>query len=130
MAGSNLLLDTSAVIAVLRGVERIKAVLEAAEQVAIPSIVLGELYYGAYNSSASAKHLKQVTDLLSVFDTVEVNPTVAETYGHIKAELRKAGKPIPENDIWIAAMAMTNGFELVTSDAHFDYIPDLEKINP
>ncbi len=130
MAGSKLLLDTSVVIDIFRGSTKVKSAIENAVQVAIPSVVVGELYYGAFNSSDPKKHLAQINDLLQIFETVEVNQEVAQSYGIIKSELRKDGKPIPENDIWIAATAKTNGFTLVTSDAHFNHVPDLSLINP
>lgn len=130
MDGSKLLLDTSVVIGILRGSPRVKTAIDGAEQVAISSIVIGELYYGAFNSSAPEKHLRQLNDLLKVFELIDVDHRVAESYGVIKGELRRAGKPIPENDIWIAAAAITHGFQLVTSDAHFNHIPNLELVNP
>lgn len=130
MTGNNLLLDTSAVISILHGSEKIGSAIENSQLTAIPSIVLGELYYGAFNSSDPKKHLAQIADLVQVFETIDVDQEVAENYGVIKGKLRKAGKPIPENDIWIAAIAMTHGFKLVTSDAHFNHVPNLELINP
>ena len=130
MAGNKLLLDTNVVIDILRGSAKIRSIIEQSSQTAIPSVVLGELYYGAFNSSDPKKHVAQINDLLQIFETVEVNEEVAENYGTIKSELKKAGKPILENDIWIAATAKTNGFKLVTSDAHFNHILDLNLVNP
>lgn len=102
MAGSSLLLDTSVVIEILRGSKSIRNLVESAERVTIPSIVLGELYYGAFNSSDPKKHLGQISALLTIFEFAMVDGSVAENYGKIKSALRKAGNPIPENDVWIA----------------------------
>lgn len=64
MAGSRLLLDTSVVIDILRGATNVKLVIEKALQTAIPSVVIGELFYGAFNSSFTEKHLAQINDIL------------------------------------------------------------------
>jgi len=52
----------------------------------------------------------------------------AETYGDLKAELARLGKPIPDNDLWIAAMARQYDLPLATRDAHFTYVPRLQTL--
>jgi tRNA(fMet)-specific endonuclease VapC len=85
----------------------------------VSSIVVGELYYGAYASSNSQKHIEQIQDFLA--DCIIVSPNVEASiaYGKLKSDLKKKGSPIPENDIWIAAIAIQQNIPLFTTDNHF-----------
>jgi tRNA(fMet)-specific endonuclease VapC len=122
----NYLLDTSILIELFAQDANVLARLEKAENTYIPSIALGELYYGARKSSRTEKNLEQLKQLAS---QVVVLPCDAETsywYGIVKDGLRKAGQPIPENDIWIAAMALQHGLALATRDKHFQVVENLK----
>lgn len=110
----NYLLDTSILIELFAKDAEVLARLGKAESTFIPSIALGELHYGARKSSRTEKNLEQLEQLAS---TVVVLPCDAETsywYGIVKDNLRKAGQPIPENDIWIAALALQHDLTLAT----------------
>ena len=95
----------------------------------IPVIVIGELFYGAENSSNKEKHSEQIKKFSKEFTIINVTDETAKMYALIKSELKKQGKPIPENDIWIAAIAVENNKSLVTNDQHFSYIKSLKTIN-
>ena len=110
----NYLLDTSILIELFAKDAEVLARLGKAESTFIPSIALGELHYGARKSSRTEMNLEQLEQLAS---TVVVLPCDAETsywYGIVKDNLRKAGQPIPENDIWIAALALQHDLTLAT----------------
>lgn len=96
--------------------------LDTIDEVFISATVIGELYYGAYKSNDVVKHIDQVQAFINNCRLLEVDKTTANTYGNIKAKLAKKGKPIPENDIWIGAIALQHNLPLYTTDAHFKEI--------
>ena len=119
------LLDTNVVIALFR---KDKAVIEAirhADEVFIPVIVLGELYYGARKSAHADENVDRITDLARTGSLLSVDEKTAEFYGTVKNALRTSGTPIPENDIWIAAVARQHGLTIVTRDEHFRKVEEL-----
>jgi tRNA(fMet)-specific endonuclease VapC len=114
MTGSNILLDTSIVIELFKGNPSVTSSLENHQSVNIPFAVLGEIYLGAYRSSNSKKHLKQINDFLKKCNVLIADNETANYYALIKTELLNKGKPIPENDIWIAAVAKQYELKLIT----------------
>jgi len=129
VGGNRILLYTNVVIGILRGDERLKSVIEGPHELFLPSIALGELYYGAVNSSSPEKHLSQIGKLLRHIEVVGVDAVVARVFGTIKRDLKLAGTPIPENDIWIAAIAKAGNFSLASDDAHFRRISNITMFN-
>lgn len=119
------LLDTNIVIALLANEANVKAKLGQANETLIPSIVFGELYYGARKSGRAAANVQRVDELLANSAVVDCNAETAQHYAIIKHDLQLKGKPIPENDIWIAALAMQHDLILVTRDAHFQEVQNL-----
>ena len=119
------LLDTNIVIGLLENKKSIVEKIEALEEVYIPVTVIGELYYGAFKSQKVEKNLESISNLLDTANVLDDDAETAKVYGEIKNSLKKRGKPIPENDIWIAAIAKYNSLTLLTNDEHFKEIPDL-----
>lgn len=119
------LLATNIVIDIFRGRKEIADEITKFEKVYVPIPVPGELYLGAENSSRKAHHLAQIDVLLSLSETIYTSNETAKIYGMIKVQLKKKGKPIPENDIWIAALAMEHDLPLITRDHHFTHLPEL-----
>jgi tRNA(fMet)-specific endonuclease VapC len=122
------LLDTNIVIALFRGDPAIEEEIANATEVFVPSIVLGELYFGAANSQNSDENIEKLHDLASESVVVPVDERTALEYGVIKNRLKEKGRPIPENDIWIAAIAQQHDLALVTRDDHFNEVENLETI--
>jgi tRNA(fMet)-specific endonuclease VapC len=120
------LLDTNIIIALFTGDASVQKNLAEAGKVFIPTVVLGELYYGARKSGQVKKNLARIEEFAVSSAVVTCNAGTAREYGLIKDRLRKKGRPIPENDIWIAAIARQNGFVLVTRDSHFFEIEHLQ----
>lgn len=112
-------IDANIVIDYFRGKNNLLSQLMEKENVSISVIVIGELLFGAENSLQIKKHLAQIKELLSKVNVIEIDHETAVVYGKIRADLRKKGTPIPENDIWIAASAMQHDFTLITNDKHF-----------
>ena len=91
----------------------------------LPLVVLGELLYGAYKSKQKEKALAQVQEFSHGRIVIRPDETTAELYGQIKALLAASGKTIPENDVWIAAVARQYDLPVATRDRHFSYIAGL-----
>lgn len=119
------LLDTNIVIALFAGETAIAKRLRDADEVFVPSIALGEMYYGALKSTRSAENLARIEELVSDVAVLICDRETAKSYGQVKDGLRQKGKPIPENDIWIAAIAFQHDLTLVTRDNHFGEIEHL-----
>ena len=119
------LLDTNIVIDLLGNNKSIVEKIERLEEVYIPVTVIGELYFGAFKSQKVEKNLESITSLLETANVLEDNVETAKVYGEIKSSLKQKGRPIPENDIWIAAIAKYNELTLLTKDEHFKEVPDL-----
>ncbi|MDB4921928.1 type II toxin-antitoxin system VapC family toxin [Mucilaginibacter sp.] len=118
MTGNNCLLDTSIIIHTFKNND-LTTQLHTFSEIFIPSIAVGELYYGAYRSANVKKHLDQLHQFLQNYAVLMPDVATADFYGGIKAALKNKGKPIPENDIWIAAIAVQFNLPLFTLDKHF-----------
>ena len=125
----NYVVDTNVIIKMLKADERAVELFEQAEKVDIPVIVAGELIYGAENSTRKQENLNIFSDFLSQYNIIEVDLQIAQVYGEIKAQLKRDGLTIPENDIWIAATAKTKHYTLLTFDGHFSQINGLNVKN-
>ena len=121
-------LDTNIIIDLFRGDEKTKSFLNNFD-FEIPIFVVGELLYGAENSSKKEKHLAQIKKFAEQVSIINSTEETAKIYASIKSFLKQLGKPIPENDIWIAAIAIENNKSLVTNDQHFSFIKNLKIIN-
>ncbi len=98
--------------------------LELAEEVFVPIIVLGELYYGAQKSNQVENNLTRINEFAESCSVLICDTETSRQYGEIKNLLRAKGRPIPENDIWIAAIAKQHELTLVSRDEHFKEIED------
>lgn len=124
MAG-RYLLDTNILIALFKGEQSVQDELEKAPEVFVPSIALGELFYGAIHSADPNRHLTQVEKLANTSTILNCDAVTAKHYGAIKHELKLLGQPIPENDLWISAIAMQFSLVVVSRDRHFRVVPNL-----
>ncbi|MCA1687601.1 MAG: type II toxin-antitoxin system VapC family toxin [Actinobacteria bacterium] len=122
------LLDTNIVIALFARDESVLEELNDVTSVFVPSVVLGELFYGAYRSRRFDENMTHVEEFASVIAVLDCDAATARHYAQIKNRLRDAGRPIPENDIWIAAVARQHGLTLVSRDYHFAEVEGLETV--
>jgi tRNA(fMet)-specific endonuclease VapC len=120
------LLDTNVIIALFAQEPSIVQRMMQAQEVFVPCIALGELYYGARRSRRVAQNLAAIDEFATSSSVLSCSMETAQEYGSIKNALRERGRPIPENDIWIAAIARQHGLVLVTRDTHFDAIDSFE----
>jgi len=119
------LLDTNVIVAFFAGEGRVRDGLNEADEVFLPSVAIGELCYGARKSGRSDENLARIDELVLTNVVLACDVETARQYGEIKNALRLKGRPLPENDIWIAALARQHGLVLVTRDAHFEQIDNL-----
>ena len=91
----------------------------------VPAVALGELFYGAQKSARAAANVHRIAEFAAAVAVLPCDGGTAVIYGELKAALRSMGAPIPENDLWIAAVARQHELTLVTRDAHFRHLPHL-----
>ena len=122
-----LLLDTSAYSAFMRGHEEIRVMVRTNEEIFLNSIVVGELMAGFIKGGRRKKNEDELRRFLMSprVSLLDVSEETAERYAVILNSLWQAGSPIPTNDIWIAASAMEHGLRVVTTDEHYDKIPQI-----
>ena len=121
------LVDTNAYTAFKTGESEIIAILQHADVIGISTIVLGELLAGFAIGSKSKKNLTELNEFLRTprINIFSVDETTTNYYAEIYATLCRKGKPIPTNDLWIAATALQQGCKLCSYDKHFSYIDNL-----
>jgi tRNA(fMet)-specific endonuclease VapC len=124
-ASGRFLLDTNVIIALLEGDDAVLSHLDLAAEVFVPAVALGELFFGAAKSGRPFENAARVEQFASGRAIVSADLGVAREYGRLKQYLKKKGRPLPENDIWIAAAAKCHGMVLVTRDRHFQEIEEL-----
>jgi len=120
------LLDSNIVIALFANEKVVVDAIYMADEIFVPSIVIGELYYGAQKSSKRQANIARIDSFVEANVILECDQETARWYGQIKQELRAKGRPLPENDIWIAALAFQHGLTLVTRDKHFNEVSSLD----
>jgi len=127
LAFSGVMIDTSAYSAFTRGDERIKAIFLQAQQLLMPIISIGELRAG-YAAGAHQRYNERLLQHFLDHPKVTiccVTDTTTHLYGNAYAKLRKLGKPLAMNDLWIAALTLEHDATLVTLDSDFARVPDL-----
>ena len=125
-ASGRFLLDTNIVIALLEGDDAVLSHLDQAPEVYIPAVAVGELFFGAAKSGRPSENTARVERFAAGRSVVPCDLDVAREYGRLKQRLREKGRPIPENDVWIAATAIHHGMVLVTRDHHFLEVDGLD----
>jgi len=107
---------------------KLTPLLQAASDLAVPVIVLGEFIYGIQSSRYRVRYESWLKALLPDCRVLTVNESTAGIYAGIRHELKRTGHPIPENDIWIAALSRQHDAPLLSRDQHFDVIPNLTRM--
>ena len=123
-----MILDTNAVSALFLGDSALGAVLARGERHHLPVVVIGEYRFGLLGS----RHRDRLEPLLDVLVAesivLPIDLTTTRVYSQVRHELRLKGRPIPENDVWIAALARQHVQPVVSRDDHFDQVGDLQRI--
>jgi predicted nucleic acid-binding protein len=123
-----MILDTVAVSALFDGDQKLIAVLRHSFCHQLPVIVLGEYRYGLKRSAHRARLEQMLTELERVSGILPIDAETAVIYARIREQLRLKGKPVPENDLWIAALAVQHSQPIASLDAHYDLVSGIERI--
>jgi len=124
MSGNEVIIDTNIVSAAID--EEMPVITHLARVTAIiPRIILGYLYYGAYAPTRVDDNLERIASLLEGYSVLSCDEYTARQFGIVRAALKMKGRPIPENDVWIAALAMQYNLPLITRDKHFTEVDGL-----
>ena len=122
-----MILDTNALSAFVDGDPGLGNALRGEARLALPVVVLGEFRYGIAESRHRGTYERWLDEHLLRFDILAVTEETAASYAGLRVTLRRKGRPIPANDVWIAALALQHRLPLLSRDRHFDVVPGLRR---
>jgi tRNA(fMet)-specific endonuclease VapC len=123
------ILDTNGLSAVADGDAALEPILRNAAELAIPVIVLGEYRYGIQQSRDRQRYEQWLSETVCNYRVLELDEDTAISYAVIRTELKRAGTPIPSNDVWIAALCRQHSFSLISRDHHFDLVRGIQRMD-
>lgn len=124
-----MILDTNALSAFAEGDEGLGRQLEAAQELYLPVVVLGEYRFGVRQSRHRKTYEEWLQTTLSELAVLPILDSTTEHYAALCHELKKAGTPIPTNDAWVAALSREHRLPVVSRDTHFDVVRGLRRIS-
>jgi predicted nucleic acid-binding protein len=122
-----LILDTNALSAYLDNMPEAVEVVSGARELAIPVIVAGEFAFGIAQSRHREAYERSLDRMLDRCAVLDIGIETARHYASIRMELKGAGKPIPANDVWIAALSRQHALPVMSRDTHFDLVGGLRR---
>ena len=123
-----MILDTNALSAAAEESASLLGILGAVERLALPVVVIGEYRFGIAQSRHRARYRRWLDGLIADCTVLEVSEQTTHHYATIGMELKQAGRPIPTNDLWIAALCRQHGLPLLSRDRHFDAVSGIQRI--
>jgi tRNA(fMet)-specific endonuclease VapC len=123
-----LILDTNGLSAIADGDTDLEPILRTASEIALPVIVLGEYRYGICQSRDRQRYEKWLSESIPSYRVLTVDEETAERYAEIRDELKRMGRPILANDLWIAALTRQHALPLLSRDEHFDFVRGLKRL--
>jgi tRNA(fMet)-specific endonuclease VapC len=123
------ILDTNGLSAVADGDASLIPILRRATEIAVPVIVLGEYRYGVRQSRECQRYEQWLMDSLPNYRILDVDQETTTYYATLRTELKKAGTPIPANDVWVAALCRQYRLPILSRDRHFDIVAGLRRID-
>jgi predicted nucleic acid-binding protein len=124
-----MILDTNALSAFADGVPPVVEQIGTADELHIPVIVLGEYRFGIATSRRRREYEAWLARGRAFWNVLPVLEETAAYYASIRQQLRRAGAPLPANDVWIAALARQHELPILSHDAHFDAVPGLTRLS-
>lgn len=126
-----LALDTNAYRALDDGNAKLMSLVKTVPQIGMPIVVLGELYYGVFLGGKREKNMLNLNRFLRSprVELLHIDEITAKLFGEIVTQLRQSGRPIQQDDMWIAALCKQYGYTLATADKDFDAVVGLEIIS-
>ena len=124
-----MILDTNALSSFLDGDTRLGEILKRQARAAIPVIVLGEFRYGIAESRHRRSYEAWLDTELQNFEVLPITDETSITYAQVRVALKRAGTPIPANDVWIAALGLQHRLSILSRDTHFDAVDGIRRVN-
>ena len=127
-----ILIDTNVYSAMRRDRPEMKAIVHRSSEILVPIVAIGELLSGFRGGSRYDSNRRELDDFLAepYISIVNATATTADRFALIASRLKVKGRPIPSNDVWIAAQAMETGASLVSYDGHFAHVDEIDWIKP
>jgi len=122
------ILDTNALSAFFDGDARLKVIVAKAARISLPVIVLGEYRFGLIGSRIRKVMESALDELQALSEVLLIDTETVRPYAKISDQLKRAGTPIPSNDLWIAAIAVQHGLPIVSRDKHFDFVRGIRRL--
>ena len=119
------LIDTNVIVQLLKNSPDAVTMFQNIKEPYVSVTVVGELMYGLYKSSKQEENKTIIEGFLETVTILDVDNDTAESYAQIKNQLYQDSYTLPENDIWIAAVAQQHGLSMATFDKHFGYIKSI-----
>ena len=123
-----MILDTNALSAWAEGLAGVETPLRSADCLVVPSVVLGEYYFGIRQSIHRARYEEWLRRYLPLVQVATITSATANAYVDIRLQLKRIGRPIPANDAWVAALARQHALAVLSNDTHFDVIDGVQRI--
>lgn len=124
-----MILDTNALSAFAEGIASVVARLTTADELHVPAIVLGEYRFGIATSRRRREYEAWLARGRAFWNVLPIVEETAAHYAAVRQQLRKAGTPLPANDVWIAALACQHDLPILSRDTHFDAVPSIERLS-
>jgi len=105
------------------------AIVSGADSIAVPVIVLGEYRFGIAQSRHRASYENWLQEWISSVIVLDIDEETSQSYATLGLELRRKGRPIPTNDLWIAALCRQHALPIVSRDQHFDLVPGIRRLS-
>jgi tRNA(fMet)-specific endonuclease VapC len=122
------ILDTNALFAVADDEPGVVKVYRQAVSMELPVIVLGEYRFGIGQSRRPSEYERWLRKLIAATRVLVIEEETSRHYAGIRAALKKAGRPIPSSDLWIAALCRQHRLPLLSQDRHFDAVDGLDRV--
>ena len=123
-----MILDTNALSSIADNEPAAVRIFSQADSIELPVIVLGEYRFGIAHSRRRNEYEKWLGELIAATRVLAVDDETSGHYARIRAELKKGGRPIPSNDLWIAALVRQHRLPLMSLDQHFDAVQGLVRV--
>lgn len=124
-----MILDTNALSAVADGENSAIELVARAERLAVPVIVLGEYRLGIAQSRHRTSYESWLRQWIAAVLVLDIDEETTHSYAAIGLELKKAGRPIPANDLWVAALCRQHSLPLLSRDRHFDLVSGIRRLD-
>ena len=123
-----MIVDTNGLSSAADGDPAVRHIFSSTSELALPVIVLGEYRFGIRQSRHRVRYTEWLSQLTQECRVLSVDEETAERYAEIRSELKEKGRPIPSNDLWIAALTRQHALPLLSRDQHFDVVRGLKRI--